>query len=331
MQDAQMRAIVCHTISADFSGVELKKVPMPSASAGQVRVRTQAASINFPDLLLCRGLYQLKLEPPFTPGMNVCGIVDSLGAGVTDFKVGDAVVGAIRHGGFAEYLVAAQEHLHTAPPNLSASEAASYPTAYLTAYVALVRRARLAPGETVLVHGASGGVGLATVDLAKLLGATVIATSPDPLKRELIKAYGAHHCIDSTNGFAARVNELTDGRGADVVFDPVGGDVFDESVHCIGFDGRLLVVGFTSGRFATIKSNIALIKAFSVVGVRAGEYARRFPDKGREDVMAIQKLAASGKIRPRVHTELPLARTLRGFVMLDERRVVGKVVIRCDQ
>jgi len=331
MPETYMRALVCHEISPDFSGVEMRRVVVPSVSPGEVRVRVQAASINFPDLLLCRGLYQRKLQPPFTPGIDIAGVVESVGPSITRFRAGDEVVGSISYGGFAEYAVTTQDRLQQAPPNLSVAEMAAYPTAYLTAYVALVCRARLQAGETVLVHGASGGVGLATVDLAKQLGATVIATSADSSKRELIKIYGADYCIDSSNGFAPTVKELTGGRGADVVFDPVGGDTFDESVHCIAFDGRLLVIGFTSGRFATVKSNIALIKAFSVVGVRAGEYGRRFPDKGRDNIAAIQALAATGKIRPRVHAELPLAQTKDGFAMLDERAVVGKVVIRCDQ
>ena len=323
-----MKAFLCHAISRDFSGVEIRDVAIPDPTTSEVRIKIRHASVNFPDLLMCQGLYQHKPALPFIPGMNIAGVVDAIGETVTRFKQGDSVVGTTRVGGFAEYTVVPENALRIAPGALSSAEAAAYPTAYITAYVSLVRRARLAPGETVLVHGASGGVGLATIDLAKQLGAKVIATSGIEWKLEKLKAYGADHAL-STEGFAAVVKELTNGHGADVIFDPVGGAVFDESTHCIAFDGRLLVVGFTSGRFATLASNIALIKGFSVMGVRAGEYGRRFPDKGRENQEAIWNLANEGKIRPLVHTELPLAEVHKAFELLRERSVVGKVVISC--
>ena len=324
-----MKALVCHAITADFSGVTIKDVAIPDPGPDEVRVHIRHASINFPDLLMCQGLYQHKPALPFIPGMNLSAVVDTLGEGVADFAVGDAVVGAIRAGGFAEYTIVHNDALRTVPHALSSAQTAAYPTAYLTAYVALVRRARLQAGETVLIHGASGGVGLASVDLAKQLGATVIATSGVDWKLERLKAYGADHVLN-TEDFATKVKTLTGGRGADVIFDPVGGDVFDESTHCIAFDGRLLVIGFTSGRFATIKSNLALIKGFSIMGVRAGEYGRRFPELGRENEDFVWGLANEGKIRPCIHTELPLAQTKDGFFMLLNRSIVGKVVVRCS-
>ena len=325
-----MKAFVCHTIASDLSGLALCDVEPPSPRSGEVRIKVEHASVNFPDLLMCQGLYQYKPQPPFIPGTNISGEIDALGENATRFQMGDRVVATSRLGGFAEHLVVAEDQVLRAPRALNSAQAAAYPTAYLTAYVSLVRRARLAPGETVLVHGASGGVGLATVDLAKLLGANVIATTGSQWKLEELKAFGADHVLASQK-FAPAVKALTDGKGADVIFDPVGGEVFDESTHCIAFDGRLLVVGFTSGRFATLKSNIALIKGFSVVGVRAGEYGRRFPDKGRENQQAIWALAEEGKIKPYVHRELPLAEVGEAFELLRRRAVIGKVVIRCDQ
>ncbi|MEM9899502.1 MAG: NADPH:quinone oxidoreductase family protein, partial [Pseudomonadota bacterium] len=205
--------------------------------------------------------------------------------------------------------------------------AASYSAAYLTAYVALVRRGGLAAGETLLVHGASGGVGMAAVDVGKLLGATVIATGGHDDKLDKVLEYGADYVINTGGGFREKVKALTGGRGADVIYDPVGGDVFDESVRCIAFDGRLLVIGFTSGRIANVATNMPLIKGFSVVGVRAGEYGRQFPEKGLENVETIWTWAREGKTRPYVHDVLPLERAVEGFRMLQDRKVVGKLII----
>ncbi|MCL4154694.1 UNVERIFIED_CONTAM: hypothetical protein GTU68_056084 [Idotea baltica] len=325
-----MRAVVCEALSDDFSGVHVREVEIPQPGKGQVRVRVRASSINFPDILITQGKYQLKLDPPFTPGMDVAGEVDALGEGVTAFQIGDAVVGGVRFGGFAEYANVSASGLNKKPEKMSFAQAAAYPAAYLTAYVSLVCRGNLQAGETLLVHGASGGVGLAAVDVGKLLGATVIATSGSDEKLDQIVAYGADYAINVNQGFREKVKALTGGRGADVIFDPVGGDVFDESVRCIAFNGRLLVIGFTSGRIATVATNMPLIKGFSVVGVRAGEYGRQFPERGFENVRKIWEWANEGKTRPHVHAELPLADTLKGYGMLLQRQVVGKVIIRPD-
>jgi NADPH2:quinone reductase len=326
-----MRALIVRELLPDFAGVEIGEVPMPDPGPGQVRVRVRAASVNFPDLLMTRGEYQLKPPLPFTPGLDIAGEVDAVGAGVADWAVGDAVVGGGRLGGFAEYAVLGAEGLSRKPDRLSFAEAAAYPAAYLTAYVALVRRAQVQPGEWVLVHGAAGGVGLAAVDLAKALGARVIAASASDDKLAVIaRDYAPDAAVNVTGGFRERVKEITGGRGADVIYDPVGGDVFDESVRCIAFDGRLLVVGFTSGRIPTVSVNMPLIKGFSVMGVRAGEYGRQFPERGVENQRAVADLAASGRIRPRVHAELPLERWREAFDLLADRRVIGKAVIRPD-
>ena len=325
-----MRALVCHDISDDFSGVSVRDLPLPVPSPGEVRLRVKAASLNFPDLLLCQGKYQLKLDPPFTPGMDTSGEIDAIGEGVSNFDVGDAVVAGMRFGGLSEYVCVPVEGLRKKPTNMSFAEAASYQVAYLTAYVALVRRGNLQAGETLLVHGASGGVGMAAVDIGKLLGATVIATGGNDEKLERVKAQGADHVINTEGGFREEVKALTQGRGADVIYDPVGGDVFDESIRCINFDGRLLVIGFTSGRIASVPSNMPLIKGFSVVGVRAGEYGRKFPEKGEENLNTIWQWAEEGKTRPYVYSELRLSETLEGFRLLENRQVIGKLVIRPD-
>lgn len=325
-----MRALVCTEISDDFSGVAVQTTMLPEPGPGEVRVRIKAASLNFPDLLLCQGKYQLKLDPPFTPGMDTSGEVDALGEGVDGFSVGDAVVAGMRHGGFAEYAVVPANVLQAKPEQMSFAEAAAYQVAYLTAYVALVRRGNLLAGETLLVHGASGGVGMAAVDIGKLLGATVIATGGCDTKLEQVKAKGADFVLNTARGFKNEVKALTGGRGADVIYDPVGGDVFDESVRCINFGGRLLVIGFASGRIATVSSNMPLIKGFSVVGVRAGEYGRQFPERGAENLKAIWQWAGEGKTTPHVHCELPFSDALEGFRKLQDREVIGKLVLRPD-
>ena len=326
-----MRALVVETLSEDFSGCAVRDVPTPTPGPGEVLVRVRAASVNFPDLLMTRGEYQFKPPLPFTPGLDLAGEVAALGEGVTGWGLGDAVVGGARLGGFAEYAVLSAEALKPKPERLSFAQAAAYGAAYLTAYVALVRRARLEPGEWVLVHGAAGGVGLAAVDLAKALGARVIAASASDAKlAEIQRLYAPDAVVNVTDGFKDQVKAITGGRGADVIYDPVGGDVFDESVRCIAFDGRLLVIGFTSGRIPNVSVNMPLIKGFSVMGVRAGEYGRQFPEKGRENAQAVWRMADEGVISPHVHVELPLENWREAFDLLANRRVVGKAIVRPD-
>lgn len=321
-----MKALVCRELLPDYAGVAIEDRPLPEPGAGEVRVRIKAASLNFPDLLMTEGKYQLKPDLPFVLGMEFAGIVDAVGAGVEALAPGDEVAGGNRIGAFAEYAVVPAAALRKKPKALSFAAAASYGAAYLTAYVALVRRGNLQAGETLLVHGASGGVGLAAVDVGRLLGAKVIATSGSEAKRARLKEYGVEHVLPDA-GFREAVKDLTGGRGADVIYDPVGGDVFDESVRCIAFDGRLLVIGFTSGRIPSVNVNMPLIKGFSVVGVRAGEYGRQFPERGRENQAAIWQWAEEGRVRPLVHAEVPLSDWRRAFEMMRDRQVVGKVAI----
>ncbi|MXW93588.1 MAG: NADPH:quinone oxidoreductase family protein [Rhodospirillaceae bacterium] len=322
-----MRAVVCERLSEDFSGTAIRDVALPEPGPGDVLVQVRAAGIGFPDLLMCRGGYQLKPPLPFTPGMDVSGTVAAVGPGVTAFGPGDAVAGAARFGSFAGFVSVPGGQLRPKPPNLSDTAAAACQVACLTAYVALVRRAALQPGETLLVHGASGGAGMAAIGLGRALGARIVATTGSPAKAAALEAAGADHVLEVGEGFREPVKELTDGRGADVIFDPVGGGLFDESVRCIAFGGRLLVIGFAAGRIAEIATNMPLIKGFSVVGVRAGEYGRRFPDRGRENLDAVWKLAAEGKVTVPVHAELPLEDFRAGFAMLERREAVGKVVL----
>ena len=325
-----MRALVVEDLKADYAGCVVKDIPTPEPGPGEVRIRVRAAAVNFPDLMQTRGEHQHKPAVPFVGGLELAGEIDKLGAGVTSFAVGEAVVGGGR-GGFAEYAILPVEVLRRKPANLTFGQAAGYPVAYLTAYVALTRCADAQPTEWVLVHGAAGGVGLAAVDYAKLLGCKVIAASASDAKLAVIAAeYDVDATVNVSGGFRERVKEITGGRGADVIYDPVGGDVFDESVRCIGFGGRLLSIGFTSGRLPVMPVNIALIKGISLIGVRAGEYGRQFPRKGRENNEAIWKLAEDGLVKPRVDAEYPLDEWRTAFETLAQRTVVGKTIIRPD-
>jgi NADPH2:quinone reductase len=325
-----MRALVVEELLPDYAGVRIRDLPAPEPGPGEVRIRVRAAALNFPDLMQTRGEHQHKPPLPFVGGMELAGEVDAVGEGVDQFEVGTAVCGGGR-GGFAEYVILPAATLRRKPDRLSFAEAAGYPVAYLTAYVAFSRIGQVQPGEWVLVHGAAGGVGLAAVDYAKVLGARVIAASASDEKLAIIaREYDVDATVNVTGGFREAVKALTGGRGADVTYDPVGGDVFDESIRCIAFGGRILSIGFTSGRLPTLPVNIALIKGFSVHGVRAGEYGRQNPEKGRENTEAIWALAEEGKVRPRVDREYPLADWREAFETLAQRKVVGKTIIRPD-
>ena len=321
-----MKALLCSANADDIGTAKIEDVALPELGANDVRIRVRAAAVNFPDILMIQGKYQHKPELPFVVGGERAGDVIAVGSGVTKLKVGDRVVGGALAGGFAQEAQGPESSYRPIPGSADYAIASAYTTAYLTAYVSLVRRGELAKGETLLVHGAAGGVGLAAVDLGKVLGATVIATASSDEKRAFLKDYGADHVLPSS-GFREAVKDLTGGRGADVIYDPVGGDVFDESIRCIAFNGRILIVGFTSGRIPSVGVNMPLIKGFSVVGVRAGEYGRKFPEKGRENIAAIDKLLADGKIRPHIHARFPLDQAVDAMHMLTTRKVIGKVVI----
>jgi NADPH2:quinone reductase len=327
-----MWAVVCEALAEDFSRVSLKDMPLPQPGPGEVRVKVEAASLNFPDLLMLKGQYQFRPDPPFVVGMDLAGSIDALGPGVTHLAAGARVAGGAKTGAFADYVVCPAASLHPVPDRMAAPLAAAYPAAYTTAYVSLITRAALKRSETLLVHGASGGMGMAAVDVGRLLGAKVIATTSSAQKAQALKVAGANEVIvlgpKPGDAFRDQVKHLTGGRGADVIFDPVGGDLFDESTRCVAFNGRLLVIGFTGGRIADLKTNIALIKGLSVMGVRAGEYGRQFPEEGRTIRDQIWRWAAEGKTRPTVFAELPLEHWREAFELMRDRRLVGKVVLR---
>lgn len=321
-----MKALLCRALAEDLDGLAVEEVELPALAPQQLRIAVRAAAANFPDILMVQGKYQHRPELPFIIGGECAGEVVAVGEAVTGFAPGDKVVGGAFTGGFAQYRHLDQSQVRHIPKDTDFATAASFTTAYLTAYVSLVRRADLARGETLLVHGAAGGVGLAAVDMGRMLGATVIATASSEDKRNFLRAYGADHVLPS-QGFRDAVKDLTGGRGADVIYDPVGGDVFDESVRAIAFGGRLLVVGFASGRIGQLPANRALIKGFSLLGVRAGEYGRRDPDKGRENIAAIDTMLGQKAIRPHICARFPLDEAIQALRMLQNRQAIGKVIV----
>jgi NADPH2:quinone reductase len=319
-----MKAVLVTALSPDLSGVALAEVERPR---GEVVVRMRAASLNYPDLLMTRGDYQFKPEPPFIAGLEMAGEVVEAAPG-SGFAVGDRVRGGAKTGAFAEYVALPASALRHMPEGMDFPAAAAMGAAYHTAYVALVEIGGLQPGQTVLVHGASGGVGLAACDLARALGGRVIAATHREDKLEMLRAVAQPDAaILNTGRFREDIARLTDGRLCDLVFDPVGGDVFDESTRCVTFGGKLLVIGFVSGRIPEIAVNIPLIKGFSVVGVRAGEYARRFPERGEQVARAIDTLASEGRIAPHVDCTLPLTSWREAFERMERGDIVGKLVL----
>jgi NADPH2:quinone reductase len=329
----KIRTALCRQHSEDIDCLEIAEVELPGPADDEVQIRIKACSVNFPDLLMIQDKYQFKPPLPFAPGGEFAGDVIAVGKHVSNFKPGDRVVSGARFGGFAEAVNIPATSVNLIPGNIAYEKAASYAMAYLTAFVALTIRGTLQPGETLLVHGATGGVGMAAVDLGKHLGATVIATGGTDEKLAVVKSRGADHIINYTlpdgslGGFREQVKALTDGRGADVIYDPVGGTVFDESMRCINWNGRLLTIGFTSGVWPKAAVNHILIKHISVIGVRAGEIGRRDPELGKRNIEALYHLLETGAIDPYVCASFPLEQAVEAMKMLENRTVVGKVVV----
>jgi NADPH2:quinone reductase len=323
-------ALRCHRLADDLAGLSLDRVESAPPAAGEVAVSMRAAALNFPDLLMTRGGYQHKPELPYVPGMEGAGVVESVGPGVTAWRPGDAVCVSSHVGTLAQRTVVGEASLSPAPPGWDWAEAAAWQVGALTAHVALVTRGALRAGETLLVHGATGGMGAAAVQLGAALGATVIATGSDPARLERLRALGAAHLLPSRGDFAEGVKALTGGQGADVVFDPVGGDAFDRSTKCVAFGGRILVVGFAAGRHPTVAANHVLIKGYSVVGVRAGEWMRRRPAEAPGIRAELARLAAAGVFRPWIGARFPLERAIDALRALERREAPGKIVVEID-
>lgn len=308
--------------------LEYRDVPDPRPGPGEALVEVRAIGCNFPDLLMVQGKYQVKPPLPFSPGHEVGGVVREVGPGVTRVRPGQRVLAMLRWGGYAEAVIAPVAHAFPIPERMSFEEAAAFGLVYQTAYSALVHRAALQPGEWLLVHGAAGGVGLAAVQVGKALGARGIATASTAEKLEVARQAGAEVLINyQTEDWVERVKQVTGGAGADVIYDPVGGEIFDLSSKCIAFEGRLLSIGFAGGQIPSIAINRVLIKNFSVVGVHWGLYQQRGSPLVDRWMEALFALYEKGQVRPVVWRTFPLREAARALAALAGRESYGKVVL----
>jgi NADPH2:quinone reductase len=324
-----MRALRVRELGEPAEVLAVEELPVPEPGAGEVRIRVAAASLNFPDVLLCRGEYQVKPTLPFTPGAEVAGAVDALGPGVEGLAVGQRVLAipAFGHGGFTEYTLAPAATVFPVPDAMGIAAAAALHVTYQTGHLALHRRAGLQPGETLLVHAGAGGVGSAAIQLGLAAGARVFATAGGSEKVEVCRRLGAELAIDyREQDFVDAVKAATDGRGADVIYDPVGGDTYDRSTKCVAFEGRILVIGFTGGRFAEARTNHVLIKNYSVVGVHWGLYNVMNPALVREIHADLCALFEAGRIDPLISETVGLDEVPAALARLGGRGTWGKIV-----
>ncbi len=322
-----MRAVVVDRLMAPLE-LRVREIARPTLATDEVRVVVRAAGCNFSDVLMLKGEYQTKPPLPFVPGGEVAGVVSEIGSAVSRIAVGDRVLSRCALGGFAEEVATPAEATFRMPDGLSFEAGAALPTVYPTSYAALVWRAPVAPGETLLVHAAAGGVGLAAVQIGKTLGARVIATAGGAEKLAIARAAGADVLIDyREEDFVPRVLEETEGRGADVIYDSVGGDTTDRSLKCINWNGRLLVIGFASGQIPELKLNRVLLKNISVVGLHWSAYPDREPERIDECFEGLFEMAAHGGIDPLVSARYPLEQAGEALAALGSRRTVGKVVL----
>lgn len=324
-----MKAIVCRSF-APVDQLRLEEMAPRPLRANEVRIKVRAAGVNFPDSLKVEGQHQIKPPLPWVPGSETSGVVDEVGTDVKSVARGDRVMGVSEAtgGGFADEIVLPQERVFRIPASMSFEEAAAVPVVYGTSLYALKQKGNLKPGETLLVLGAAGGVGLATVHLGKAMGARVIAAASTDAKRQLTLEHGADFAIDYTQpGWREQVKELTGGKGADVVYDPVGGDAFDEAVRCIGFNGRYLVIGFTAGRIPTLKVNMPLVKGYDLCGVRYDVFRDGWWPEARANMEQVLSLYEQGKIRPLVSATYPLANAVEAMRSITARQITGKVVL----
>jgi NADPH2:quinone reductase len=308
-------------------GMQLAEVETPEPKAGEVRIKNRAAALNFFDILQIQGKYQIKPPFPFTPGAEVAGIIDAVGEGATDFQPGDRVQ-ASTQGGFAEYSIARANRTFKIPEAMSFEEAAAMYIVYQTSYYGLKERGNLQAGEWLLVHSGAGGVGMSAIQIGKAFGAKIIATVGSPEKVAFCKSIGADYAISYQDAsWVDEVKKITGGAGADVIYDPVGGDVFDLSSKCIAFDGRLLVIGFAGGRIPSIAANRILLKNMSVVGVFWGAKTERDPKYLAASQAELFKMYEKGQIQPIVSKVYGLEEAIAGLEALGTRQTYGKVVL----
>ena len=322
-----MRAVICSAFGPPES-LTVEEVRAPSAGPGQVLVDVHACAVSFPDVLMLADKYQFKPGLPFTPGGEIAGVVSAVGDGVTTVSVGDRVLASTGAGGLAEQVVAPASSAIPVPDGVDLTEASAFLYAYGTSHHALKDRARIQPGETLLVLGAAGGVGLAAVELGALMGATVIAAASTDAKLELCRQHGAALTINyDTEDLKTRVRELTDGKGADVVYDAVGGPYSEPALRATAWDGRFLVVGFAAGEIPRVPLNLPLLRNCSIVGVIWGAWVGREPERHRANVAELVGWWRDGRLKPHVSSTYPLDRAGEALRELADRRAMGKVVV----
>lgn len=325
-----MKAVLCKKLGPPEDLV-VEDIPSLVPNAGQVVVAVKAAGVNFPDTLIIQGKYQFKPEPPFSPGGEVAGVVKELGANVTGVKVGDRVIAAATFGGFAEEMLCDADRLTPIPDSMDFVPASAFLLTYGTSYHALKDRAQLKAGETLLVLGASGGVGLAAVQLGKAMGARVIAAASSDAKLDVCRQNGADDVINyASDDLRARVKALTAGKGVDVIYDPVGGPYSEPALRDMAWNGRFLVVGFAAGDIPKVPLNLALLKGCSIVGVFWGAFTRNEPENNRRNNEELIELFVQGKVKPHIHATYPLARTAEALNEVLYKRVSGKIVLVTD-
>jgi NADPH2:quinone reductase len=323
-----MKAVVCREHGLPDRLDLVDDWPSPELGANDVRIRVKAAGLNFPDVLIIQGKYQFQPELPFIPGGECAGVVEEVGAAVTRWKVGDEVIHSGGSGSFCEEIVANELAVLPKPPALSFEAAAGITITYLTSYHALVQRANIQPGETLLVLGAAGGVGSTAVELGKALGATVIAAASSDDKLALCTKLGADHVINYSNeSLKDRVKELTGGAGVDVVYDPVGGDFSEPAVRSMGWKGRYLVIGFASGPIPSIPLNLTLLKGCSIVGVFWGRFTMEETDVHLANIDTLWQWFEEGKIKPVITDVFPVEEYEGAYAAMMERRAKGKVIL----
>jgi len=306
----------------------VRDVPDPSApGAGELQVRIEARGVQYVDVLMLAGKYQFRPEPPFIPGGEGAGEVVAVGPGVIGFDPGDRVMSRHRLGAFAQLGNSKAEDCDLIPTAMSLEEAAVFRNVYHTAYHSLLQRGRLKAGEWVLIHGAAGGIGLPAIQIAKLYGAYVIATASTEEKRAVCLEEGADHAIDYQAGFRDKVMELTGGRGVDIVYDPVNGPTFEESLRCLAWSGRILILGFLGGAPALARTNYLLIKGIEAIGVRIGGLSEAHPEIAAANVKTLVELAGQGKLKPRIWRRFPLEAAAEAIQALIDRKVIGKAVL----
>ena len=322
-----MKAVLCKAFGPAETLV-LEEIASPEAKKNEVLLEVHAAGVNFPDTLIIEGKYQFKPPFPFSPGGEAAGVVTAVGEKVSHLKVGDRVMALTGWGSFAEEVAVPGYNVMPIPASMDFASAAAFGMTYGTSMHALKQRANLQPGETLLVLGASGGVGLAAVEIGKAMGAKVIAAASSAEKLEVAKAAGADELINySESNLKDEVKRLTGGQGADVIYDPVGGDLFDAAIRSIAWNGRLLVVGFASGRIPELPVNLTLLKGAAVVGVFWGSFAQRQPQDNAANFQQLFAWHAEGKLKPLVSQTFPLAQAGEAINTLGQRKAVGKVVV----